>query len=133
MPIPRLPSGGVDRANVNYIMHDARPTMQANSPLGSNAEIQPLIIARERSTSAHPAAAEQGVRERAIEWLRLKAASTDGYDTFITSRGRVQHNPDVVNNWKFAADFHKMYLKTNTGMVGTVRRAILCLLVTLGP
>jgi hypothetical protein len=121
MPIPRLPSDdGVDRGNIDYLMQDAGPTMRATSHLGSNSEIQPLVLARERSTSARPAAVEQGVREQAIEWLKLKAANTDGYDAFIASRGRVQHNPDVVKNWTFAAEFHKMFLKATTGMVGPV-------------
>src|SRR5277367_6698908 len=90
MLTPQLPSDdGIDRGNINYIMQDAGPAMQATNPLGSNAEMKLLIIVRERSTSARPVTVEQGGHEPAIEWLKLKAASTDGYDAFIASRGRV--------------------------------------------
>ncbi|KAJ7221360.1 hypothetical protein GGX14DRAFT_669435 [Mycena pura] len=59
----------------------------------------------------------------AVEFLRGKLQTRDGFQVFLANRGRVVTNPEAVKDWQFAVDFTRDYDKLKSP-VKVTRKAI---------
>ncbi|KAJ7500660.1 hypothetical protein B0H11DRAFT_1996106 [Mycena galericulata] len=73
------------------------------------------------SDSAAPTASRQpepqSATDPAVQFLREKLQTRDGYQSFAANRGRVLINTEVVKNWQFAVDFARDYDKLRSPKV----------------
>ncbi|KAJ7806935.1 hypothetical protein B0H14DRAFT_3146537 [Mycena olivaceomarginata] len=89
----------------------------AISALVLKAEAAPVVIPGARpSTSTEPVLdTGPAVPENAaLQFLRGRLATRDGYAAFTSHRGRTVPNPDIVQDWQFAVDFKRDYNKLKT-------------------
>jgi hypothetical protein len=92
----------------------------AISALVLKAETAPVVIPGARpSTSTEPVLdTGPAVPENAaLQFLRGRLATRDGYAAFTSHRGRTVPNPDIVQDWQFAVDFKRDYNKLKTPTV----------------
>ena len=54
--------------------------------------------------------------EPAVEFLRGKLQTRDGFQVFLANRGRIMTNPEAVKDWQFAVDFTTDYDKLKSPM-----------------
>ncbi|KAJ7898144.1 hypothetical protein B0H13DRAFT_2337600 [Mycena leptocephala] len=77
----------------------------------------PIIPPVEPSTSGQNNNSDIGVTEQqdpAVQFLREKLATRDGYQSFAGHRGRTIANPDIVKDWRFAVEFKRDFNKIRT-------------------